>query len=41
MALFLTPALTVLIVHAAWRPGHDDETKAPAGAAELATSGAR
>ncbi len=28
MALFLTPALTALIGHAAWWPGHGDETRA-------------
>ena len=26
MALFLTPALTALIGHAAWWPGHGDRT---------------
>jgi RND superfamily putative drug exporter len=26
MALFLTPALTAAIGHAAWWPGHGDET---------------
>jgi putative drug exporter of the RND superfamily len=29
MALFLTPALTALIGHAAWWPGHGDETREP------------
>jgi len=27
MALFLTPALTALIGHAAWWPGHGDATR--------------
>jgi RND superfamily putative drug exporter len=35
MALFLTPALTALIGHAAWWPGHADESQ-PAPAKELA-----
>ena len=30
MALFLTPALTALIGHAAWWPGHGDRTTEPA-----------
>jgi RND superfamily putative drug exporter len=29
MALFLTPALTAWIGHAAWWPGHGDEAKQP------------
>ena len=29
MALFLTPALTALIGHAAWWPGHGDRTEEP------------
>jgi RND superfamily putative drug exporter len=28
MAMFFTPALTALIGHAAWWPGHGDETDA-------------
>ena len=30
MALLLTPALTAMIGHAAWWPGHGDEAKEPA-----------
>ena len=30
MAMFLTPALTALIGHAAWWPGHGDEKREPA-----------
>jgi RND superfamily putative drug exporter len=30
MAMFFTPALTALIGHAAWWPGHGDETREPA-----------
>jgi putative drug exporter of the RND superfamily len=33
MAMFFTPALTALIGHAAWWPGHSDE-KAPAHLSE-------
>jgi RND superfamily putative drug exporter len=29
MALFFTPALTALIGHAAWWPGHGDAAKRP------------
>ena len=41
MAMFFTPALTALIGHLAWWPGHGDE-KAPAEPTEgeLATAGA-
>ena len=28
MALFLTPAITALICHKAWWPGHSDEARA-------------
>ena len=31
MALFLTPALTALIGHAAWWPGHGDRTTREVG----------
>lgn len=31
MAMFFTPALTALIGHAAWWPGHGDEKKRPEG----------
>jgi RND superfamily putative drug exporter len=27
MAMFFTPALTALVGHAAWWPGHGDETR--------------
>jgi RND superfamily putative drug exporter len=27
MAMFFTPSLTALIGHAAWWPGHGDETR--------------
>ncbi len=40
MALFLTPALTAIIGHAAWWPGHADEAREPAQA-ELVSSSAR
>jgi RND superfamily putative drug exporter len=40
MALFLTPALTALIGHAAWWPGHADEAKVPADS-ELVSSATR
>jgi RND superfamily putative drug exporter len=29
MAMFFTPALTALIGHAAWWPGHGDEKQEP------------
>jgi RND superfamily putative drug exporter len=29
MSMFFTPAITALIGHAAWRPGHGDETREP------------
>jgi RND superfamily putative drug exporter len=40
MALFFTPALTALIGHAAWWPGHGDATSQPSavGAQEEPTS---
>jgi RND superfamily putative drug exporter len=40
MALFLTPALTALIGHWAWWPGHGDAAPKPAadGAAEIPQS---
>ena len=34
MAMFFTPALTALIGHAAWWPGHGDEKREPAEAHE-------
>jgi putative drug exporter of the RND superfamily len=34
MAMFFTPALTALIGHAAWWPGHGDETREPHEAPE-------
>jgi putative drug exporter of the RND superfamily len=34
MAMFFTPALTALIGHAAWWPGHGDETREPASEPE-------
>jgi putative drug exporter of the RND superfamily len=37
MAMFFTPALTALIGHAAWWPGHGDEKKPES---ELVGSGA-
>ena len=38
MSMFLVPALTALIGHAAWWPGHGD-TAPPATERELAYSG--
>ena len=35
MAMFFTPALTALIGHAAWWPGHGDEKKADEPEKEL------
>jgi putative drug exporter of the RND superfamily len=29
MAMFFTPVITALIKHAAWWPGHGDETRKP------------
>jgi RND superfamily putative drug exporter len=29
MAMFLTPALTAVIGHRAWWPGHSDEARGP------------
>ncbi|MCW2848767.1 MAG: hypothetical protein JWR90_2741 [Marmoricola sp.] len=41
MAMFFTPALTALIGHAAWWPGHGDETvEESAGSGELVGTGA-
>jgi putative drug exporter of the RND superfamily len=34
MAMFFTPALTALVGHAAWWPGHGDETREPERQAE-------
>lgn len=39
MALFLTPALTALIGHAAWWPGHADRTRDPAPERVLESDG--
>ena len=36
MAMFFTPALTALIGHAAWWPGHGDENREPTTRAEHA-----
>ena len=36
MAMFFTPALTALIGHAAWWPGHGDEKREPAPEQEFA-----
>ncbi len=36
MSMFFTPALTALIGHAAWWPGHGDEKREDADAAEKA-----
>ena len=36
MAMFFTPALTALIGHAAWWPGHGDEKREPAPEEEYA-----
>ena len=40
MAMFFTPALTALLGHVAWWPGHGDETQ-PTKAPEAEVSGVR
>ncbi len=40
MALFLTPALTALIGHAAWWPGHADTARDSGGPGDAGGSGA-
>ena len=41
MALFLTPALTALIGHAAWWPGHGDRTEESDYTSEPVGAGSR
>ena len=41
MAIFLTPALTALVGHAAWWPGHGDRTEEDAEASEPVSAGSR